>query len=428
MATWPGNLYFRAISVIVSMVLNNEMKRQLQEIIGKAMPNGVVINHVLGWLDAADDNLARDDLIRLMKRSYTGEEIVEAKEILKDLVKQNHEIYKTDKSIDKLMTGKREPEKKDKDAADVVDLMCKLNDQGKLPTILIVSTDMVRNPMLQNVDDNVEHVSHKVKMLETCIVNLVDKVNLHHKDLKEEIKSIKPTYAELFKQRENVAPKGQGATMRDQIRERYRSAKRSRGDDGPIDRAHDQTDTEVFNEDNDGFGQQKSRGFMNRERQTHHDQNQRRGSGSNWRSRLPNVSGEGSDRQFAAPVDLFVYNVNKDVTKEAIVDHMKNTKGLDLLECDKVSHDEARNQSFKVKVKSADYDKAMSAETWPYRVRVRVYRHFRQRRQEESSQSGQFESPATATVRQPESSHGFPANGQMRQPAQPGHGQNSNQC
>ena len=159
------------------MAITSDMKKHLQEIIGKTLPNGVIINHVIGWLDAA---VARDDLIQTMKRSYADDEITEAKEILKDLIKMNHEIYKVDKSLDKLMTGKREPNKKDKEAGDVVDLMCKLNDRGKLPTILLLSTDLVRNPMLQNVDDNVEHVSHKVKMLESCIVNLVDKVNENH--------------------------------------------------------------------------------------------------------------------------------------------------------------------------------------------------------------------------------------------------------
>ena len=45
----------------------------------------------------------------------------------------------------------------------------------------------------------------------------------------------------------------------------------------------------------------------------------------------------------------------------------------------------------------------MKAETWPYRVRVRVYRHFKQRR-EESSQFNQRENPAGRDVRQTESS------------------------
>ena len=68
---------------------------------------------------------------------------------------------------------------------------------------------------------------------------------------------------------------------------------------------------------------------------------------------------------------------------------MKDSKGLDLLEVVKVSHVEARTKSFRVKVKSEDYEKAMDSETWPSRVRVRPYRHFKQRRDQSGAQFGQ---------------------------------------
>ena len=76
---------------------------------------------------------------------------------------------------------------------------------------------------------------------------------------------------------------------------------------------------------------------------------------------------------------------------------MKGAKGLDLIECVKVSHQEARTKSFRVKIKADDYDKAMSGETWPYRVRVRPYKHFRQKREESG---GQFNVGGGAAGRQ----------------------------
>ena len=72
---------------------------------------------------------------------------------------------------------------------------------------------------------------------------------------------------------------------------------------------------------------------------------------------------------------------------------MKDDKELTLIECVKVSHDEARTRSFRVKIRAEDYDKAMSGETWPYRVRVRPYKHFRQRRED----GGQFNAGAGAS-------------------------------
>ena len=84
-----------------------------------------------------------------------------------------------------------------------------------------------------------------------------------------------------------------------------------------------------------------------------------------WRKRLPNITGNSGDGGFAAPVDLFVFNVNNDVTEEAIKSHMKESKGLELSEIVKVSHKDARTKSFKVKIKSEHYDKAMDSQTWP---------------------------------------------------------------
>ena len=54
----------------------------------------------------------------------------------------------------------------------------------------------------------------------------------------------------------------------------------------------------------------------------------------------------------------------------------------------KLSHQEACAQSFRIKVRSADYEVVRNPETWPYRVHVRVYRHFKQRRETETT-SGQ---------------------------------------
>ena len=84
--------------------------------------------------------------------------------------------------------------------------------------------------------------------------------------------------------------------------------------------------------------------------------------------------------------------MNNEVTEDGIIEHMKDTKGLDIFECSKVSHVDARTKSFRIKVKAADYELSMNSETWPYRVRVRPYKHFRQKREE----GGQFGSQAQA--------------------------------
>ena len=375
-----------------TMTLNSEAKKQLRDIIGNTLPNGVIINHVIGWLDAADDNLTKVDLVRIMCRSYSDEEISEAREVMKDLIKLNKETFKDDRDLDKLMGNRKQPEKRERESSDIVDFMSKLDEKNKLPTILVFSQDLKRNPeSLQNPEDSIEHVSHKVKMLESCILNLADKVSEGQRVLKEEIRQIKPSYADLIKNREagpsQQAPVVQsaGVNLRQNL-QRGRSPKRTRTDEGPM---------EVF-EEVDGFRTQQQRGFLGggqKDRSQEHQQRRDSSGGKpNWRNSLPNVTGEGSDKQFAAPVDLFVFNVNKDISEDNIVTYMKDEKNLVITECQKVSHKDARTARFKIKINGADYDKAMMAESWPYRVRVRVYRHFKQR----GEASGQFSSQGSS--------------------------------
>ena len=68
---------------------------------------------------------------------------------------------------------------------------------------------------------------------------------------------------------------------------------------------------------------------------------------------------------------------------------MKDSKGLEIIDISKVSHKDARTRSFRVKVKSEDYEKAMDCNTWPSRVRVRPYRHFKQHQEQAGGQFGQ---------------------------------------
>ena len=76
--------------------------------------------------------------------------------------------------------------------------------------------------------------------------------------------------------------------------------------------------------------------------------------------RQKNISGEDNGDSFAAPIDLFVSNVNKDIETKTIVDHMKSVKKLEIIECTKISHEEARNASYRIKINAKDHDLAMS--------------------------------------------------------------------
>ena len=348
-----------------------------------------------------------------MSQSFTIIEIEEAKNILVEIVvrKMMIEKVKNDKDLEIWTKGRNEPNKKDKIISDIINIFARLDGYDMLPGFLMTSGFVKRAPELHDPEDNVENVSHKVKMLETVVVNLANKLSEETRILKEdskairsEIKSLKPSFADLFKNHETVKAKAD-AVEPDASRER----KRSRVQD---DTHAPEVNDEVF--DDDGFQAQQRRGFLggqtsvsngqkggqrrSEQPATHGDHGnggevrgngQRRGT---WRNRLPNVTGTNGAAGFAAPVDLFVYNVNKDVSKDAIVKHMKDSKGLEIMECVKVSHDDARTQSFRIKIKAEDYDLSMNGDTWPYRVRVRPFKHFRQR-QEQGNQGQQFGGP-----------------------------------
>ena len=324
------------------------------------------------------------------------------------------ENVKNDKDlIDTWIKGRNQPNKKGKQIDDIINIFARLDGYALQPGYLMTSGFVKRAPELNDPDDNVENVSHKVKMLEAVVVNLANKLSEETRILKEdskairsEIKSLKPSFADLFKTRQtglgNASPVENNHI---ENRNDVRANKRSRTDD-PQARTGTAPATEtrdnVFEDD---FRTQPKRGFRQNGglagRGGEHGRGQSRpdegdqpaGQGrdrrQSWRQRLPNITGNSGDVGFAAPVDLFVFNVNNEVTEEAIKNHMKDSKGLELLEIVKVSHKDARTKSFKVKIKSEDYDKAMDSQTWPSRVRVRPYRHFKQREQPGGQFGGQ---------------------------------------
>ena len=370
------------------MVLEADVRKRLEQAIFDVGPNKVVLNGMLAWLDAVDDSLVREGIIKIMNNCYSDSEVLDAKEILKNVVKANMEKFREDKDVEKYMRGHKEPNRKDKEIADIVDLNARLDGAGLLPTFLMTSSDFKRNPQLESPDETMGNVSHKVNTLERCIINLADKVADNNRDLKEELRKMKPSFVDAVKNRENVNAKNT-ENREDKTREKIRDR---------IDSASKRSRVEEENEDTEEvFENQPRRGFLGKNgkvNKTQDNQSERRPS---WRNNLPNCVGSGQDARFAAPVDLFVFNVSKEASGDDIVKHMKDTKNLNILECSKVSHEDARTQSFRIKIKAADYEAALLAETWPYRVRVRVYRHFRQKR-EDGGQFGQSQARSNNTA------------------------------
>ena len=213
-------------------------------------------------------------------------------------------------------------------------------------------------PKIEDPKENMETVSQKVNMLQTVITNLTNKFSEETRLLREESKSIRseiknmmPAYSDLFKRRETVILPS-NSDNRDTTKNIDRPArKRTRTEEGTVE------DMEVVDEVFDsGFQKQNRRGFLskndpNRQLTPETRNNQNKARTRNWKNSLPNVTGNSSEKHFVAPVDLFVFNVNRDVTELAIVDHMKS-KGLGIIQCEQKFHQEARTKSFLVKVRA----------------------------------------------------------------------------
>ena len=145
---------------------SEEVRKNLQELIGKSVPNGVIINGVLGWVHAASGSLSRNQIKRVLASNYNKPDLDEAKKLLVETVK---EALKNEKDMSKALGGRQDPGKKEKICNDIVDILAKLDEKNITPVIILTSGDLKVAPPLGDPEENMEHVAAKVKVLETCI-------------------------------------------------------------------------------------------------------------------------------------------------------------------------------------------------------------------------------------------------------------------
>ena len=99
-----------------------------------------------------------------------------------------------------------------------------------------------------------------------------------------------------------------------------------------------------------------------------------------WKQRLDILRGtalsENENESLSADVHLVAYGIAKNVTGIQLSQWLAG-KGLHIVSCDLLTrYDGARSLSYKVTIKSRDYQKATSPEIWPARVGVRLFKFF----------------------------------------------------
>ena len=85
---------------------------------------------------------------------------------------------------------------------------------------------------------------------------------------------------------------------------------------------------------------------------------------------------------------MCLVGVSKDATNDQLEKFIKG-KGINVIEIECLSHKDARTNTFRVRIKAAEYDKAMKPEVWPYRVGVRHYKPKRRTNPSWNDQSAQ---------------------------------------
>ena len=85
---------------------------------------------------------------------------------------------------------------------------------------------------------------------------------------------------------------------------------------------------------------------------------------------------ENDNESLSADVQLVAYGIAKNVTGIQL-SHWLEEKGLHVVSCDLLTkYEGARSLSYKIAIKSGDYEIATNPEIWPLRVGVKLYKYF----------------------------------------------------
>ena len=100
-----------------------------------------------------------------------------------------------------------------------------------------------------------------------------------------------------------------------------------------------------------------------------------------WRQKLHLLNGAGGEAphsgSFSADIDIVAYNVAKNISAMDLR-HWLSQNGLNIKDCKLLTTAEgARALSYKITIDPKDYERATTdASLWPYRVGVRLFKHF----------------------------------------------------
>ena len=128
-----------------------------------------------------------------------------------------------------------------------------------------------------------------------------------------------------------------------------------------------------------------------------------------WKRSLNILHGTAdSGNTLAADVSLAAYGVAKDASAEQLKSFLER-KNIQVLECiNLTTYDQARTHCYKVTIKAAEYEKAIKPDVWPYRVGVRLFKQFREKRDDQPPSWNAQQRPQNTNRSQPLAQPGTP--------------------
>ena len=370
--------------------------------------NGVLLNKILVWVDIQSSMTTSDTWIHQAKAKFLPEEIMQAKAQFYQCAKD---------SGNEGITGKYVAHKKgnnpvEQNLKELALAMKKLGDAEKSPLIL-GSSQMIRSLPAYSVDDSnmgVCDVMERVKTLENTLGIFMTSQNNKFDKLTEMVGTVGQGSGSSSTTPPATVTKPPPGPVRDilstsQSRDRLESVSKKR----KVEESDDTTpeiEEEVFELTNVSSGEKWTRVVKKgKKKEKVTDENEtpparreslpKRQQGA-WRKPLiigsARANNEGENKIESADVTLVAAGLSKEATASQL-ETFVNSKGLRVTSCtlltDHEKNPDARSNTFKVTIKADDYDKALDEKMWPYRVRVRLFKHFRKK--QEDTQKKQME-------------------------------------
>ena len=370
--------------------------------------NGVLLNKILVWIEIQSSMTVGDLWIQQAKSRFLPEEIMQAKAQFFQCAKDNG----NEEIAGKYIAHKKGNNPVEQNLKELAQAMKKLCDANRMPLIL-GSTKMMKSTPAYSIDDSnlgMCDVMERVKTLESTMGLFMESQNKKFDSLNEMVGTINQggssastasgTSGGTSVRTPSVTPESSQETKTNSLpapvrslldtvlpRERINSAnKRKKMDDQEATESN--KDDDVFEIINVSSGEKwtevvkkdKKKHEKKEKKETERKQSTARGA---WRK--PLVVGTAKSDEKEHKVDVAdVTLVAAGLAKEATAEQLKafvTQQGLTVTSCslmtDPSKNPDYRSNTFKVTIKAEEYEKAMDEKMWPYRVRVRLFKHFR---------------------------------------------------